>query len=248
MDAALLTPPSLLISFTMFLSIYILAYSVIFRNWDSKQRKEASSSFMSLTHGTPAVIFALSALLDTQNSHTFASSNSNFHNRVLEFSIGYFLIDLLHYIVFFPSDFLFILHHLATLYVLATCRYIVHHGAYGILVLLVLAEATSLCQNIWSIAGFRKTDDPMAARLYEVLSPNFLAFYSVVRGILGPMFMFKMGVFYLSGENRGLVPGWAWISWMVVIVSAILVSVVWVQNHWVRWLRERRRLAQKKVK
>ncbi|WCJ38687.1 TRAM LAG1 and CLN8 (TLC) lipid-sensing domain containing protein [Euphorbia peplus] len=247
MNAALLTPPSLPFSFIIFLSIYLLAYSVIFRNWDSKQRKEASSSFMSLTHGTPAVFFALCALLDTRNSHTFASPNSNFHNRVLEFSMGYFIMDLVHYLVFFPNDILFILHHLATLYVFVTCRYIVHQGAYGILVLLILAEATSLCQNIWSICRFRKTDDPTAARLYEVLSPNFLAFYSVVRGILGPIFMFKMGVFYLSGENKGLVPGWAWISWMVVIVSAILVSILWVQNHWVRWLRERRRLEQKKV-
>ncbi|KAJ9176227.1 hypothetical protein P3X46_011565 [Hevea brasiliensis] len=244
MDTALNLPTS----FIMFLSMYLLAYFVIFRSWSPKRRAEVSSCFISIIHGTPAVIFAIQALLHTQNSHSYASSNSTFHNRALEFSMAYFLMDLLHYIVFFPTDVLFILHHLATLYVFVTCRYMVHYGAYGILVLLILAEATSLCQNVWTIAGFRKADVPAAARLYEFLSPPFLAFYSVVRGILGPLFVLKMVKFHLTGEANNLIPGWAWISWMVVIVTAILVSILWVSNHWIDWLRERSRLAQEKVK
>ncbi|KAF2286532.1 hypothetical protein GH714_017543 [Hevea brasiliensis] len=191
-------------------------------SWSPKHRAEVSSCFISIIHGTPAVIFAIQALLHTKNSHSYASSNSTFHNRALEFSMAYFLMDLLHYILFFPTDVLFILHHLATLYVFVTCRYMIHYGAYGILVLLILAEATSLCQNVWTIAGFRKADVPAAARLYEFLSPPFLAFYSVVRGILGPLFVLKMVKFHLTGEANNLIPGWAWISWMVVIVTAIL--------------------------
>lgn len=246
MDAVLWTlnlPTSLI----MFLSLYLLAYFVIFRNWTSKLRAEVSSCFISLFHGTPAVIFAVQALLHSQNSHSYASPNSDLHNRVLEFSMAYFLMDLFHYIVFFPTDILFILHHLATLYVIATCRYMVHYGAYGILVLLTLAEITSLCQNMWTIAGFRRADVSVAARLYVSLSPPFLAFYSVVRGILGPLFVFKMVMFHLS-EEASLVPGWAWISWMVVIVTGILVSILWVSNHWIEWLRERSHLAQKKIR
>ncbi|KDP26765.1 hypothetical protein JCGZ_17923 [Jatropha curcas] len=245
MDSAILYTQTLPLSFFMFFSIYLHAYFVIFRNW-GRYRKEASSSFMSLTHGTPAVFLALSALLHTQSSYNFASPNSTLHNRVLEFSMAYFLMDLIHYMVFFPTNLLFILHHLATLYVIVTCRYVVNHGAYEILVLLILAEVTSGFQNVWSIVGFRKADVPIAKRLHEVLSPLFLAFYSVVRGILGPLFTFKMGSFYLSGEANGMIPRWAWISWMVVIITAILVSILWVSSHWTDLLRERNR--QKKVR
>lgn len=201
---------------------------------------------MSLAHGTPAVIMATRALLDGQTRGSFASLNSVLDNTVLEYSMAYFLMDLLHYMVFFPRDILFILHHLATLYVLATCRYMVYCGAYGILILLVLAEITSPCQNAWSIASFRKADVPAAARLYEFLSPPFYTFYSVVRGILGPICLFKMGVFYVSRPADFLVPGWAWISWMIVIGTAILVSILWVSNHWIDWCRERSYGAQKK--
>ncbi|CAK7327410.1 unnamed protein product [Dovyalis caffra] len=215
---------------------------------DGGMRKEASSCFMSLAHGSPAVIMAVRALLlHSQTLPTFASPNSAFDDTVLEFSMAYFLVDLLHYMVFFPDDTLFILHHLATLYVFVTCRYIIHHGAYGLLLLLILAEVTSACQNVWSIARIRKADDPAAARLCEFLAPPFYAFYSIARGVLGPVCLLKMVVFYLNGGAHGLIPGWAWISWMVVIGSAILVSILWVSNHWADWIRERGHQAQKKV-
>ncbi|GAV90434.1 adh_short domain-containing protein, partial [Cephalotus follicularis] len=189
-------------------------------------------------HGTPAVLMAAYAIVNTQSPQTFASPNTKSQNMVLEFSIAYFLMDLLHYIVFIPNDILFILHHLATIYVFVTCRYTVGHGALAILQLLILAEVTSACQNMWSLARFRKADVLAAAKLYEHLSAPFYAFYSVVRGFLGPLVVYKMGVFYLSGGADNLIPMWAWVSWMVVIVSAILVSILWVSNNWLNWHRE----------
>ncbi|KAK6252366.1 hypothetical protein QUC31_014086 [Theobroma cacao] len=220
----------------------------VFRNWGPKHRPEASSCFISLAHGTPAVFMAAHALINTtQSPPTFASPNSALDNVVLEYSISYFLMDLVHYLVFFPNDILFILHHLATLYVFFTCRYMVHHGAFALLVLLVLAEVTSLCQNVWTLAGFRRADAPAAAKLYELLSPPFYALYSVVRGILGPFFVYKMVVFYLSGVAGNLIPRWAWSSWIVVIVTAILVSIVWVFHHWIDWYKGRNYKAGKKV-
>ncbi|KAH8500093.1 hypothetical protein H0E87_015362 [Populus deltoides] len=222
-------------------------YFVFFRNWELKHRKEASSCLMSLAHGSPAVIMAVRALLHSQTLGTFAHPNSALENTVLEFSMAYFLADLLHYMVFFPDETLFILHHLATLYVFVTCRYMIHYGAHGLLLLLILAEVTSACQNVWSIAGSRKADVPAAASLHEFLAAPFYVLYSLVRGILGPVCLFKMGVFYLNGGAHGLIPAWAWISWMVVIGSAILVSILWVSNLWAEWIRERSHRAQKKV-
>jgi hypothetical protein len=188
------------------------------------------------------------ALTRAPTPPSFASPNAAFQNVVLEFSTAYFLMDLLHYIVFSPNDILFISHHLATLYVFATCRYVVHHGAFAILALLVLAEVTSACQNVRSIAGLLRADAPAAAKLYELLSLPFYAFYSVVRGILGTLVVYKMGMFYASGAADNMIPRWAWVSWMVVIVSAVLVSILWVLNLWIDWFRERSRRAQKKVK
>ncbi|XVF43776.1 hypothetical protein PTKIN_Ptkin02bG0067500 [Pterospermum kingtungense] len=239
--------PSLPTFFLLFLSIYLFAYLLVFRNWGPKHRPEASSCFISLAHGTPAILLAVNALIKTQSPCTFASPNSVLDNIVLEYSISYFLVDLLHYLLFFPNDILFILHHLATLYVFFTCRYLVHHGAFALLVLLILAEVTSLCQNIWSLAGFRRADVPAAAKLYDLLSPPFYALYSVVRGIMGPLFVYKMGLFYLSGVAENLIPVWAWASWLLVIVTAILISIVWAFDHWVDWYKGRNFKAVKKV-
>lgn len=240
--------PSLPTFFTVFLCLYLFAYFVVFRTWGPKHQAEASSCFISLAHGTPAVLLAIYGLAHTKEPPTFASPNTTSQNVALEFSTAYFILDLLHYVVFFPSDILFILHHLATLYVITTCRYVVRHGAYAILVLLVLAEVTSCFQNVWSLSSFRKTDVPMAAKLHEYLTPRFYVLYSVFRGILGPLFVFKMGVFYASGEADAVIPKWAWISWTVVIGTAILVSISWVLDHWITWLRERSYKAQKKVR
>ena len=244
METQNLLNPILFIFFSIFLLIYLFGYFVVFRN---KHIAQASSCLISLAHGTPAVLMAINALTKSQMPlSSFASPNTNSQNIVLEFSIAYFVVDLLHYAVFFPSDILFICHHLATLYVFMTCRFVVRHGASALLVLLVLAEITSACQNVWTLAGFRKADTPAASKLYEFLSPRFYALYTICRVILGPLFVLKMGIFFLSGTANNVIPSWAWVSWMVVITTAIFVSISWVLNHWIEWFRERSRV-QKKV-
>ncbi|KAK7849577.1 tlc domain-containing protein [Quercus suber] len=215
METLLNFTPAFPTFFLMFLLAYLFAFFVVFRNWSPKQKPEASSCLMSLTHGTPAVIMSTRALMNSPTPLSFASPNASFQNFVLEFSIAYFLMDLLHYMVFVPNDLLFIGHHLATLYVFVTCRYVVHHGAVAILVLLFLAEVTSACQNVRSIANLRRADVPLAAKV---------------------------------GGANNLIPRWAWISWMVVIVVAVMISILWVSNLWIFWFRQRSHRAQKKVK
>ncbi|KAF3943274.1 hypothetical protein CMV_030149 [Castanea mollissima] len=102
----------------------------VFRNWDPKLKPEASSCLMSLTHGTPAVIMATRALINSPTPLSFASPNASFQNFVLE--------------------------------------YVVHHGAVAILVLLFLAEVTSACQNVRSLANLRRADVPMAAKVLDL--------------------------------------------------------------------------------
>ncbi|KAK1569331.1 hypothetical protein Q3G72_035540 [Acer saccharum] len=224
---------------SFFFSIYLFAYFLVFRNWSPKIRPEASSCFISLFHGTPAVFLASRALL-ADDKLTFSSVNTDAQNLALDYSIAYFLADLAHYIVFFPNDVLFIGHHLATLFVFITCRYLVAHGAFAILTLLILAEVTSACQNAWTLSGARRHDVEFAAKVYRVLSPPFYAFYSVVRGILGPLFVYNMVAYFVSGAADHVIPKWVWISWIIVVVSAISVSILWVWNLWVELFRERR--------
>lgn len=121
------------------------------------------------------------------------------------------------------------------------CRYLVRHGAFALLVLLILAEITSACQNVWTLAGVRRRDSALADKVFGALSAPFYSFYSVVRGLVGPLFLYKMGIFYASGGAEGVIPKWAWVSWLVVVSIAIGVSILWVSNLWVEFFRERRR-------
>ncbi|KAL1206240.1 TLC domain-containing protein [Cardamine amara subsp. amara] len=252
METASFNPssPTTLPSFLLlFLAVYLIGYFLIFRSWKSSHL--GSSCLISLFHGTPAVVMASHVLLTTPRAsvtppHSFASPNTAAESTVLDFSMAYFTVDLLHYLIFLPNDFIFILHHIATLYVFATCRFLVGHGAHALLLLLILAEATSACQNAWTIAGYRKHDVVLAKRVRQLLSPPFYLFYSVVRGLAGPVALYDMAMFYGSGAAEGVIPRWVWMSWLVVIGSAIFVSVLWVLRNWVDWFREKN--SSKKVK
>lgn len=231
--------------FSIFAIIYVIGYFIIFRNWSRKLRPEASSCLISLFHGSPAVILAVSALR-SQPVWGFASPNSSSENGVLEFSIAYFTMDLVHYLIFTPREYLFIAHHLATLFVFITCRCVALHGAFSLVVLLVFAEITSFCQNIWTLAGLRKDDSDLAKRVYWVLSPPFYALYTVMRVVAGPLFFVKMSTSLLKREAREVMPVWISLSWIVVVGAAIMVSWLWIWNNWMEYFRERNASKEKK--
>ncbi|KAM7278768.1 hypothetical protein ACFE04_005902 [Oxalis oulophora] len=241
----LITQP-LPLFFTFFITIYAFSYLLIFKSWSPKTRPEACSCIISFLHGTPAVFLSLSAITTT-SSTSFSAANTHRQNTVLEYSIAYFLTDLIHYLIFYPNDILFIGHHVATLFVFLTCRYVTLHGACAILGLLIIAEVTSACQNAWTLAGLRKDDVAFAKKVYERLSLPFYGFYSVVRGLVGPYYVYKMTSFYYinsnSNSNSGelfMIPMWVWVSWVVVVVMAISVSILWVSNLWVDFFRNKR--------
>ncbi|XP_028098493.1 TLC domain-containing protein At5g14285-like [Camellia sinensis] len=194
-----LSPPTLPLFFSFFITIYLFGYFKIFKSWTGICRPEASSCLISLAHGTPAFLLSTLSLHNHHPTTTFASPNTHFQNTILNYSIAYFIADTLHYLLFVPTDVLFIIHHVATLYVLATCRFLVGHGAIAILSLLALAEVTSACQNAWSLSKLARTavSPPCSAAagggaVYELLSPVFYGFYTVVRGVFGPIFVYRI--------------------------------------------------------
>ncbi|CAN6449202.1 unnamed protein product [Victoria cruziana] len=226
---------TLIPAFLGFLPLYAFSYGVIFRRRSNlADRAESASCVISLAHGTPVAVMAARALFLHREPlpGSFAAANTPLQNAVLDFSLAYFSTDLLHYLLFFPDDVLFIAHHLATGFVLATCRYLVGRGACAILGLLLLAEVTSFCQNVWTLARARRGESAFARKLCDLLSPPFYAYYSVVRGIVAPIFTYQMGAFYLSGKADGAIPRWLCWSWMIVVVTAIAVSILWISNLW----------------
>ncbi|OEL35567.1 hypothetical protein BAE44_0003418 [Dichanthelium oligosanthes] len=244
----------------MFGSVYLVGLFIVFRGWGPRRRAEAASCFTSLFHGTPAALLALRAVLSRY--HTAAGSsttgdssplallvapNATAEDLVLDFSTAYFAVDLAHYLLFLPDEVLFIAHHLATLYVLATCRHAVGAGAPALLPLVVLAEATSAAQNAWTLAGMRRDDSPLASRVYAALSLPFYAVYTAARAALGPAWFVRMvRFFYATSGGGGPVPVWAWVSWTVVIGAGIALSILWVGNLWLAYFRERKESKQLK--
>ncbi|KAJ8768855.1 hypothetical protein K2173_023850 [Erythroxylum novogranatense] len=140
-------------------------------------------------------------------------------------------MDLLHYLIFYPSDILFVEHHLATLFIFLTCRYLVTKG----------------CRKAWALANAQRMDNEFAAKVFDVLSPPFYAFYSVIRGFLGPYFVYQMGSSYISGVAEGVIPKWVWVSWLIVVTLAISVSILWVLNLWAQLYREKSAKLAKKL-
>ncbi|KAL5231349.1 hypothetical protein ABZP36_030125 [Zizania latifolia] len=237
--------------YPVFLAVYAAIYCVghltLFRRWAPRYRLDGASCLISLAHGTPAALAAAGAILaQPPTARGFAAPNSRLQDHVLDYSVAYFTMDLLHYLAFLPGDTLFIAHHLATLFVFVTCRYLVRHGAYALLVLLVLAEVTSLLQNVWTLAGIWRAEKPAAARVYRALSPPFYFLYTVVRGVAGPLFFLKMSLFYLSGQAVDVIPWWVRISWIIVVGTAITVSNLWIWNLWKELFRERKQIMAKK--
>ncbi|KAL5186794.1 TLC domain-containing protein [Glycine soja] len=209
-----------------------------------------SSYFISIFHGTLVVLLSFAAIFSASD-RGFSAANMKFQNIVLDLNAAYFAVDLLHLVAFFngAGDLPFVLHQLATLVVLLTCRHATVHGVVTVLALLALAEATSALQNAWALGCARRRSDSssvharVAERACDAVSVSFYGMYSVVRGLLRPYVVFRM-VFYSRGGAEGAIATWIWVSWVVVVSMAI----AWVSNLWIEVQRERSRKVEQKIR
>eukprot|EP01018_Ginkgo_biloba_P021865 Gb_25003 [translate_table: standard] len=219
-----------------FIMLYAFAYFVFFRKYRQLERSDASSCTISLAHGP---LVALIAAYDVMGSNwRLDAPNTWLERAVLEYSLAYFMVDLVHYLQFAPGNLLFIAHHLATSLVMLSCRYYVGHGALSIMSLLFVAEITSVCQNVWSLSRFAMhLQSKRAAVVYRTICLPFYLLYTIARGILAPVLACKLGRFYLSGNADWVIPRWLVLCWMSIIILGIFASMLWIAILWFQLFR-----------
>ncbi|KAI5055568.1 hypothetical protein GOP47_0029089 [Adiantum capillus-veneris] len=220
---------SLPASIPLFIAIYAVGYFSLFPQWKYKARFEAASCSMSLVHG--AISFTLAAYNLLHVPWQLDAPNSPHQNSLMDFSIAYFLVDLLHYVLFVPEDYKFIFHHVATSIYMLTCKYYVGHGAVSVMALMAVGEITTPLQSVWTIARLGRVISPRAKRIYESASLPFTILFTVARGIVGPILTWKLCKFYLLNEGRQVIPFWLAALWMGMVVIGMAGSVMWMQSY-----------------
>lgn len=228
-------------STSLFVAIYATAYFSLFPRWRGKARFEAASCSMSMVHGAVAATLATFDLLRVP--WKLDAPNNHLEDGLMDISIAYFAVDLLHYLLFVPEDYKFILHHLATSIYMLTCKYYAKHGAVSVMALMAVGEITTPLQSVWTIARLGRDISPHAKEVYEGASLPFTVFFTCTRGIVGPYLTWKLCEFYLSNEARHVIPLWLAASWMVMVVIGMAGSMMWMRSLWagLRKLNERRK-------
>lgn len=222
-------------SLLFFAVLYIFGYFFVFKNWKGTGRFEAASCLNSFVHGIVAVIFCSYDILT--NPWKLDAPNTDIENKIMDFSLAYFAIDLIYYLVINPSDYLFILHHIATSTYMSSCRYYTGHGGLSSICLMCTGEATSPFQNVWTLARMARGESPLANKIYTGLSPIFTVYFTIMRGIVGPYLAWQLGSFYIPGKADKVIPRKLAYFWMFIVILAIVGSFVWVYKLWIGLIR-----------
>lgn len=178
-----------------------------------------------------------------------AAPNTALQNKILEFSLAYFIVDSVHLILMSP-DTLFILHHIGGTFYMLSSRAYVKRGALSALSLMGAGELTSPLQNSWTLSRLCKKHSPFAERVYQAISLPFTLVYTVVRLGLGPYLVYEVAQFYVRGGADGVIPRWLAYTWSVIITLAELGSLAWVYMLWaglIRFYKRRKQAAPKKI-
>jgi len=222
-------------SLLFFAVLYAFGYFFLFKKWKGTNRFEASSCLNSFVHGMVAIIFCSYDVMT--NPWKLDAPNTGLENKLMEFSLAYFAIDLIYYILINPSDYLFILHHIATSTYMSSCRYYTGHGGLSAISLMGTGEATSPFQNVWTLARMARVESPLANRIYTGLSPIFTVYFTIMRCIVAPYLAWLLGSFYFPGKADKVIPRGIAYFWMFTVVLAIVGSGIWVYKLWIGLIR-----------
>ncbi len=114
------------------------------------------------------------------------TTNTPIQSLQLQFSLAYLLADTLYFLLFDPSDWFFMAHHLLAGMYLASS---LHLGVGGISAIFVffMGEVTTPVYNIFSIAKELKNEHAIASKVLLLVSPLFTFSFVLVRSIISPV-------------------------------------------------------------
>lgn len=155
----------------------------------------------------------------------FLGHNTALEARVLELSVGYFVADFVHFLLFEP-DLLMFFHHFFSIFMMASAG-LVGQGATTGMAAILMGEITNPLQSTWTMARFAKSP-----RYLNLLSPVFTFAFVLIRVPLVPLWTGLCIVPSLLWGPHALapnaaVPRWMPISWAAMSVFMTLGGWVW---------------------
>lgn len=190
----------------------------------------APSSFPRTGIGTLhcALVVPMSALAMHQRSggwnwlsgFDYLAPNLALETRVTEVSVGYFLADFVHFILF-EQDVLMFFHHLFSVLMIGSAG-VVGRGGSTAVAALFQGEITNPFQSAWTVAKAAK-----ATRLLNILSPLFTAVFVSVRLLLVPLWVVYINAAFLSSPSRSGFPQPLLVSWSVMSAFMTLGGFAW---------------------
>ena len=138
----------------------------------------------------------------------------------MELSLGYFIADFVHFILFEPDVLMFV-HHVFSILTMGTAGVIGRAGACGTAAIFQ-GEITNPFQSAWTMARFAK-----AEKMLNWLSPLFTFAFVSVRTTLVPFWTALINRSLWFGPNHSSAPNGLVISFSSMSILMVLGGFVW---------------------
>lgn len=144
------------------------------------------SSYEYSLHAMTCIFAGYAELSNWEQPLNLDDTNTPIQSLQLNFSLAYLLADILYFLLFDPSDWFFLAHHLLSVLYLGAS---LHLGVGGISAIFVffMGEVTTPLYNIFSVAKTLKEDYAIASNILNLVSPFFTFSFVLVRSVISPV-------------------------------------------------------------
>ena len=169
--------------------------SIIFRNTDTinKNIYKITNRSIALTHAI-VTIFASGLSLFIENNLNYDSDNTSLQIHIMNLSLSYFIIDLLH-LILMEWNIIFILHHLISIILFSSILNFQITG-YTIMLAIFYGEITNPIRMLW--IELSKKNNIHANSVLTVFKVSFIG----VRLIIIPYYMCNAIHYYIYESTR----------------------------------------------
>lgn len=176
--------PAFMIFFIQVFSVSTLWVRYV--NIGGKKAPFLGSCAMSSLHAMTCIFAGYAELSNWEQPLNLDDTNTPIQSLQLNFSLAYLLADILYFLLFDPSDWFFLAHHLLSVLYLGAS---LHLGVGGISAIFVffMGEVTTPLYNIFSVAKTLKEDYAIASNILNLVSPFFTFSFVLVRSVISPV-------------------------------------------------------------